>query len=54
MNKSKIQTAPAGGETTEPRPPLGSWGRMYLAVLLHLAFWVGVFYLFTDRFAVSP
>jgi hypothetical protein len=54
MNDPKSQTAPATGELTEPRPPLGSWRRMYVAVLLHLAFWIGVFYVFTERFAESP
>lgn len=54
MSDSDSNAAPATGERPEPRPPLGSWRRMYVAVLLHLAFWVGVFYLFTDRFAVSP
>ena len=35
----------------DERPPLlGSWRRVYTAVLLHLAFWILVFYLFTVRF----
>lgn len=53
MSDSKIVPAPAGGETPEPRPPLGSWRRIYAAVLLHLVFWIAVFYLFTERFAVG-
>ena len=53
MNDPNSPPAPDGGQPLEPRPPLGSWRRMYVAVLLHLAFWVVVFYLFTDRFAVS-
>jgi hypothetical protein len=34
----------------EPPPILGAWRRLYTAVLLHLAFWIIVFYLFTIRF----
>ena len=35
----------------DERPPLlGSWRRVYTAVLLHLAVWIFVFYLFTVRF----
>jgi NADH:ubiquinone oxidoreductase subunit 3 (subunit A) len=38
--------------TTDARPPiLGSWPRLYAAVLLFLAFDVIVFYLFTKAFA---
>jgi hypothetical protein len=40
--------------TDEEAPPLlGSWRRAYAAVLLHLAFWILVFYLFTVRFDLS-
>ena len=35
----------------EDRPPiLGSWRRLYTVVLLHLFFWIAVFYVFTVRF----
>ena len=41
--------------TEEPdaeKPPIfRSWLRFYLAVLVHLALWILVFYLFTVRFA---
>ena len=34
----------------EPTPPLGSWPRLYLAVLAHLAFWIAALLVFTSRF----
>lgn len=35
----------------EPPPFLGSWGRVYSAVLLYLALLIAGFYLFTRAFA---
>ena len=34
----------------ESSPFLGSWPRAYTAVLIHLALWIIVFYVFTVRF----
>lgn len=34
----------------EPPPFLGTWGRIYAFVLIHLALWILVFYFFTERF----
>ena len=34
----------------EPPSVFGSWPRLYAAVLIHLAFWIFIFYLFTERF----
>lgn len=34
----------------EPPPFLGTWKRVYLAVLAYLAALIGVFYLFTKAF----
>ena len=31
-------------------PLIGTWGRLYAAVLAHLAFWIVIFYFFTVRF----
>jgi hypothetical protein len=39
-----------GPPEDEPPPILGSWRRLYAAVLLHLLFWIGVFYAFTVEF----
>jgi hypothetical protein len=39
-----------GPPEDEPPPILGSWRRVYTAVLLHLLFWIGVFYAFTVEF----
>jgi len=37
--------------SAEDRPPVfRTWPRLYAAVLLHLLFWIVVFYLFTVRF----
>jgi hypothetical protein len=36
----------------DPPPFLGTWGRVYLAVLLYLAIIIFAFYLFTE--ALSP
>ncbi len=38
------------GSEEESPPFLKTWGRVYTAVLAHLAFWIVVFYLFTVRF----
>ena len=35
----------------EPQPILGSWRRLYAAVLLNLAVLVALFYLFTRAFS---
>jgi hypothetical protein len=35
----------------EPPPFLGTWKRVYAAVLLYLALLIAVFYLFTRAFA---
>ncbi len=35
----------------EPPPFLGTWKRVYAAVLVYLAVLIGVFYLFTRAFA---
>jgi hypothetical protein len=35
----------------EPPPFLGSWKRVYAAVLVYLALLIGAFYLFTRAFA---
>jgi hypothetical protein len=35
----------------EPPPVLGSWRRIYIFVLVYLAFLVLVFYIFTRAFA---
>lgn len=43
---------PLGQPQDEPPPLLGSWRRIYIAVLLHLLFWIGVFYAFTIEFDV--
>lgn len=32
---------------------LGSWRRLYTAVLVHLVFWIAVFYAFTVQFDVA-
>jgi len=40
----------AGDEEDESSPILGSWPRAYTAVLIHLALWIIVFYVFTVRF----
>ncbi len=37
-------------EEDESSPILGSWPRAYTAVLIHLALWIIVFYVFTVRF----
>ncbi len=37
--------------TEEPPPILGSWPRLYAAVLGWLAFLIGVFYLFARSFS---
>jgi hypothetical protein len=34
----------------EPPPIFRSWPRLYAAVLIHLALWILIFYLFTERF----
>jgi hypothetical protein len=34
----------------EPPPILRSWRRLYAAVLVHLLFWIAVFYAFTVEF----
>ncbi len=34
----------------EPPPVLGSWPRLYGAVLAHLAFWIVLLLVFTSRF----
>jgi hypothetical protein len=39
-----------GPPEDEPPPILGSWRRVYTAILLHLLFWIGVFYAFTVEF----
>jgi hypothetical protein len=39
-----------GPPDDDPPPILGSWRSLYIAVLLHLAFWIGVFYVFTVEF----
>lgn len=39
-----------GRPEDEPPPILGSWRRLYIAVLVHLLFWIGVFYTFTVEF----
>jgi hypothetical protein len=39
-----------GPPDDDPPPILGSWRRLYIAVLLHLLFWIGVFYAFTVEF----
>ncbi len=49
--RDETTTSPRPDE--EPPPLLGSWRRLYVAILLHLAFWIVVFYLFTLRFG-SP
>ncbi len=43
------QNEVAGAED-ESSPILGSWRRAYTAVLIHLAFWIVVLYVFTVRF----
>ncbi len=40
----------AGDGEDESSPILGSWPRAYTAVLIHLALWIIVFYVFTVRF----
>ena len=40
-------------EDEERAPLFGAWGRLYTAVLIHLAFWIVVFYFFTVRFDLS-
>lgn len=35
----------------EPPPFLGSWGRVYAAVILYLALLIAVFYTFTKAFS---
>jgi hypothetical protein len=34
----------------DPPPILRSWGRWYLAVLIHLFLWIALFYTFTLEF----
>lgn len=34
----------------EPPPILGSWKRVYTAVILYLAFLIAIFYWFTEAF----
>jgi hypothetical protein len=34
----------------EPPPVFRTWPRLYTAVLIHLALWIFIFYLFTERF----
>ena len=46
-NPPRNQLDPDG----QDRAPLfGTWGRLYTAVLIHLTFWIVVFYFFTVRF----
>ena len=40
----------AEDEEDESSPVLGSWPRAYTAVLIHLALWIIVLYVFTVRF----
>ncbi len=40
----------AEDEQDESSPILGSWPRAYTAVLIHLALWIVVLYVFTVRF----
>ena len=39
------------GQSEEPPPFLGSWRRVYLAVIAWLAFLILLFYAFSRRFA---
>ena len=34
----------------DPPPLLGSWPRLYGAVLAHLAFWIALLFVFTSYF----
>ena len=43
--------APARQMPDEPPPFLGTWRRIYLGVLLYLAFLIVLFYFFTRAFA---
>jgi hypothetical protein len=42
-----------GPPEDEPPPVMGSWRRLYTAVLIHLAFWIAVFYAFTVEFDIT-
>jgi hypothetical protein len=42
-----------GPPEDEPPPIFGSWRRLYIAVLVHLLFWIGVFYAFTVEFDLA-
>lgn len=42
-----------GPPEDEPPPVMGSWRRLYTVVLIHLAFWIAVFYAFTVQFDIA-
>jgi hypothetical protein len=49
-----IEPAPKldrSGQSEEPPPFLGSWRRLYAAVIVWLAFLILLFYAFSRRFA---
>ena len=49
MHPPTSRAAPDAGDV-EPPPVLGSWPRLYCAVLAHLAFWIVLLLVFTSRF----
>ena len=44
-------SAPRGLLPDEPPPFLGTWGRVYTAIVLYLAALIAVFYLFTRAYS---
>jgi len=51
IERPEIDLAPPEESAEEPPPFFRTWRRAYVAILLHLAFWIVLLYLFTVHFA---